>query len=175
MSDSVIPRTAACQALLSFSISQSLLKFMTLSQWCYLSISSFAAPFSYIPFPINWTLWLNENWPESSFYLKSFCRYLQELPTFLCKLIIVIIVISFTPRYHFHFKHFQAIFFLNVGTVFFWVCFSLHQSAAWHRPGTCRKNIRPRYVKVEGCLVMVLPSYVTLGVRLLPMPFSTEN
>ena len=117
----VTPRTAACQAPLSFTVSQSFLKFMALSQWCYLSISSFAASFSYIPLPINWTLWLNENWPESSFYLKSFCWYLWDLPTFLCKLIIVIIVISFTPRYHF--QTFPGYILLKCMDCLFCVCF----------------------------------------------------
>ena len=41
------PWTVACQVPLSFTISQSLLKFMSLSQWCYLTISYFAAPFSF--------------------------------------------------------------------------------------------------------------------------------
>ena len=40
------PWTAAHQASLSFTISQSLLKLMSLSQWCHLTISSSAAPFS---------------------------------------------------------------------------------------------------------------------------------
>ena len=41
------PWTAAHQASLSFTISQSLLKFVSISQWCYLTISSSAAPFSF--------------------------------------------------------------------------------------------------------------------------------
>ena len=41
------PQTAACQSSLSFTISQSLLKSMSLSQWCCLNISSSAAPFSF--------------------------------------------------------------------------------------------------------------------------------
>ena len=40
------PWIAACQTSLSFSISQSLLKFIS-SWWCYLTISSSASPFSY--------------------------------------------------------------------------------------------------------------------------------
>ena len=40
------PWTEAHQASLSFTVSQSLFKFMTLSQWCYLTISSSAAFFS---------------------------------------------------------------------------------------------------------------------------------
>ena len=43
----VTPWTAARQASLSFTISQSLLKFMPLSQWCYLNISS-ATLFSFV-------------------------------------------------------------------------------------------------------------------------------
>ena len=42
----VKPWTAACQAPLSFTISWSLLKFMSMSPWCYLTISSSAALFS---------------------------------------------------------------------------------------------------------------------------------
>ena len=47
----VTPWTTACQALLSFTISGSLLKLMPLSQWCLSSISSSAAPFSSCPRP----------------------------------------------------------------------------------------------------------------------------
>ena len=42
----VTPWTAACQVLLSSTISWSLLKFMSMSQWCYLTISFTASPFS---------------------------------------------------------------------------------------------------------------------------------
>ena len=42
----VTPWTAACQVLLSSTISWSLLKFMSMSQWCYLTISFTATPFS---------------------------------------------------------------------------------------------------------------------------------
>ena len=41
--------TTACQAPVSSTISQSLLKFMSLSWWCYLTISSSATPFSSCP------------------------------------------------------------------------------------------------------------------------------
>ena len=41
------PWTAACQASLSFTISWSLLKFMSLSEWCHPTISSSVTPFSY--------------------------------------------------------------------------------------------------------------------------------
>ena len=46
MSDSVTPWTAARQASLSFTVSWSLLKLMSLSQWCHPTISSFVTPFS---------------------------------------------------------------------------------------------------------------------------------
>ena len=42
-----IPWTAAHQASRSFTVSWSLLKFMPLSQWCYLTISSSATLFSF--------------------------------------------------------------------------------------------------------------------------------
>ena len=56
------PWTVAHQAPPSSNISQSLLKFMSLSQWCYLTSSSSAAPFSFclqsVPasgsFPMSW-------------------------------------------------------------------------------------------------------------------------
>ena len=56
------PMTAACQASMSFTISQSLLKSCLLSWWYYLTISSSAAPFSSclqsLPtsgsFPMSW-------------------------------------------------------------------------------------------------------------------------
>ena len=40
------PWTAACQASLSFTISRSLFKFMSMSQRCHLTISSSVVPFS---------------------------------------------------------------------------------------------------------------------------------
>ena len=40
------PQTAACQASLSFSIPQNLLKSYPLSQWCHPTISSSVVPFS---------------------------------------------------------------------------------------------------------------------------------
>ena len=43
----VTPWTAACQAPLSFTVSRSLLRFMSLSQWCYLTISSSMSPCSF--------------------------------------------------------------------------------------------------------------------------------
>ena len=46
MSDFAIPWTAACQASLSFTISQSLLKSCPSNQWCHPTISSSVAPFS---------------------------------------------------------------------------------------------------------------------------------
>ena len=50
------PWTAAHQAPLSSSISQSLLKFMSLSQWCHLTISSFTATCLCI---VNWETFRN--------------------------------------------------------------------------------------------------------------------
>ena len=49
----VSPWTAACQAFLSFIISQSLLRVTQLSWWCYLTILSSGIPFSSCtqPFP----------------------------------------------------------------------------------------------------------------------------
>ena len=44
-----VPWTVACQTSLSFTLSQSLLKSCPLSQWCYLTISSSAAGFSFCP------------------------------------------------------------------------------------------------------------------------------
>ena len=57
------PWTAACLASLSYTVSWSWLRFMSI-EWCYLTISSSAAPFSSCPqcfpasgsFPINWLL-----------------------------------------------------------------------------------------------------------------------
>ena len=45
----VTPWTAAWQASLSFTISQSLLNSCPLSQWCYLTISRLPPPFSFLP------------------------------------------------------------------------------------------------------------------------------
>ena len=46
----VTPRTATCQAGLSFTISHSLLKFMPIeSPWCYLTISSSTTPLFLLP------------------------------------------------------------------------------------------------------------------------------
>ena len=47
VSDSVTPWTAARQASLSFTVSQSLLRFMSIESRCYLTISPSAAPFSF--------------------------------------------------------------------------------------------------------------------------------
>ena len=62
--------TAACQATLSSTISSILLKFMSLSQWCHLTISSSAAPFSFClqfcpsseSFPMSWLIAIR--WPK---------------------------------------------------------------------------------------------------------------
>ena len=56
------PWTAACQASLSFTVSWSLLKSCPLSWWCYLTIPSSVAPFSFWlqsfsasgSFPMSW-------------------------------------------------------------------------------------------------------------------------
>ena len=73
------PRTIACQAPLSSTISQSLLKSWPLSQWCYLTISSAPPLFSFClqsfltsgSFPMNWPcksyLALEENCDCSTF------------------------------------------------------------------------------------------------------------
>ena len=49
MSDSATPRTAACKASLSFTISQSLLKLCPLSHWCHPTTPSSVAPFFSCP------------------------------------------------------------------------------------------------------------------------------
>ena len=64
------PLTTACQATLSSTISSILLKFMSLSQWCHLTISSSAAPFSFClqfcpsseSFPMSWLIAIR--WPK---------------------------------------------------------------------------------------------------------------
>ena len=53
--------TAAHHASLSFTISRSLLKLCSVSQWCYLTISSSAAPFSSCL----------QSFPSSGFFLMS--------------------------------------------------------------------------------------------------------
>ena len=45
----VTPWTAACHASLSFTISRSLLKLMSIEQWCHPTISSSVVPFSSCP------------------------------------------------------------------------------------------------------------------------------
>ena len=62
VSDSATPWTAACQASLSFTVSQSLLRLMSLNRWCHPTISSSVIPFSSCPqsfpasgsFPMSW-------------------------------------------------------------------------------------------------------------------------
>ena len=59
---SATPWTAAHQALLSSTVSQSLLKLISIESWCYLTISSSVAPFSFClqsfpasgSFPMSW-------------------------------------------------------------------------------------------------------------------------
>ena len=63
VSDSVTPWTAACQASLSITNSRSLLKFMSISRWCHLTVSSSVIPFSSClqsfpaseSFPMSWS------------------------------------------------------------------------------------------------------------------------
>ena len=61
MSDTVTSWTAACQASLSFTISQSLIKSSPLTWWCYLTISSSVIPFSSCP----------QSFPASGSFLMS--------------------------------------------------------------------------------------------------------
>ena len=67
----VTPRTEACQASLFFTISQSLLKLMSMSidSWCHPTISSSVVPFSSCPqsFPVSGSfpeLALRIRWPK---------------------------------------------------------------------------------------------------------------
>ena len=51
------PMAAACQASLSITNSQSLLKLVSMNQWCHTTISSSVIPFSSCPqsFPASWS------------------------------------------------------------------------------------------------------------------------
>ena len=64
----VTPWTAAHQAYVSFTISPSLLKLMSLSQWCHPTISSSVTPFSSCP----------QSFPASGFF-----QWVSFLPTVL--------------------------------------------------------------------------------------------
>ena len=61
------PWTATCQASLSFTVSQSLLRNMSLSWWCYQTISSSAAPFS------QYLTQHGSHWLRASHYVHSTC------------------------------------------------------------------------------------------------------
>ena len=60
----VIPWTAACQASLSITNSWSLLKLMSVEQWCHPTISSSVVPFSSCP----------QSFPASGSFLESALR-----------------------------------------------------------------------------------------------------
>ena len=76
------PWTAAHQIPLSFTVSQSFLKFMSLSQWCYLNISFSATPFSFClqsflasgSFPMSWLVTSDGQHIELQFQYQSFQR-----------------------------------------------------------------------------------------------------
>ena len=67
MSDSAIPWTTACQASLSITNSQILLKLCPLSQWCHPTISSSVTLFSFClqSFPASWSF------PMSQFFTSD--------------------------------------------------------------------------------------------------------
>ena len=77
--------TAACQASLSSTISQSFFKFMSISKWCYITISSSASPFfclqsftlsGFFFFPHELALFIG--WPKNwsfSFSISSSSEY----------------------------------------------------------------------------------------------------
>ena len=67
MSDSVTPWTAACQASLSFTISCSWLKFMSIDPICYLNISSSAPLFSFCP----------KSFPASGFFSSESALHIR--------------------------------------------------------------------------------------------------
>ena len=79
----VTPRTAECQASLSFTISQSLLKFMSVDmmmpscRWCYLSISSSAALFTFCLQSLNRYTW--EQFEHNlNFVFSDICLWERE-------------------------------------------------------------------------------------------------
>ena len=95
--------TSACQASLSFTISQSLLKLCPLSHWCHLTVSSSVAPFSSCPlcFPASGSFPMSQlftsdsqsiadsnNWwilHFISFLFHSLCDELLSLRIFIAK------------------------------------------------------------------------------------------
>ena len=60
------PWTAACQASLSFTISMSLLKFMSIDWWCHPTISSSVVPFSFClqSFPASGSFSVSQFFPS---------------------------------------------------------------------------------------------------------------
>ena len=62
-----MPWTAACQVPLSFTISPSLLKFTSMNQWCYLTISSSVIPF----FSCPQSLQASGSFPVSQLFASS--------------------------------------------------------------------------------------------------------
>ena len=82
LSDSAIPWTGAYQASLSFTVSQSLLRFMNLNRWCHPTISSSDNPVLLLPsiFPsirvFSKELALYLRWPKYwSFSINPFNEY----------------------------------------------------------------------------------------------------
>ena len=83
ISDSAIPWGILWQFPLSFSISQSLLKFMSIEWWCYLTISSSATPFSFClqsfqatrSFPVSQLFIRWPNYWSFSFSISSSNKY----------------------------------------------------------------------------------------------------
>ena len=76
------PWTVACQASLSITSSQSLLKLMSIDQWCHPTISSSVVPFSFCPqsflalgsFPTSW-LFALDGQENGSFTISSSNEY----------------------------------------------------------------------------------------------------
>ena len=68
LSDSATPWTTARQASQSFTVSQSFLKLINMSQWCHQIISSSVAPFSSCPpfFPVTESFPMNRLFTSSS-------------------------------------------------------------------------------------------------------------
>ena len=73
-----IPWTAACWASLSFTVSQNLLKLMSIESWCHLTISSSVTTFSSCPqsFPASGSFPMSRLFPSGGkvleFQLQSF-------------------------------------------------------------------------------------------------------
>ena len=71
------PWTTLCQASLSFTISRSLLKFMYLSQWCYLTISYTLLPPSLFVFNLSQHQGLFQ-WVSSSHHMAKVLELQQQ-------------------------------------------------------------------------------------------------